>query len=69
MKNNCGAAGAAQAKTGKQATPLCRSAGMSSTLGAISSKTRSRHHSSARPYHYQGISGYGSNENIKGYGS
>ena len=68
MKNTEGA-GAAQAKTGKQKTPLCRASGMSSTMGAIQSKTRSRYHSGASPYEYKGVSGYGSNENIKGYGS
>ena len=56
-------------KGGKWAEALCRGSGMSATMGAIQSKTRSRYHSSATPYVYKGVSGYGGNENIKGYGS
>ena len=66
---NCAADGAAQAKTGKWREALSRASGMSATMGAIQSKTRSRYHSSASPYAYKGVSGYGANENIKGYGS
>lgn len=47
---------------------IVRSAGMAGTMSAVQSKTRSGYHSSATPYIYKGCSGYGSNENIKGYG-
>lgn len=46
--------GAAQAKTGDQATPLDRSKGISDTMGAMGSKTRSPHNSAGGPnYKYQ----------------
>lgn len=67
MKNVEGA-GAAQAKTGDNRKALDRGAGMSATMSAVDSKTRSSYHSEASPYHYKGVSGYGGNENIKGYG-
>jgi hypothetical protein len=63
--NNDGA-GAAKAKGGDNARAISRPAGYGATMGAIHSKTRSRHHSSARPYHYVGCSGYGGNEDIVG---
>lgn len=63
----CEGAGAAQPKTGKNRTALSRPAGMSATMGAVESKTRSGHRASSTAYHYQGVSGYGSNENINGY--
>lgn len=72
MKDGCGnceAVGGAPAVTGKNREALSRASGMSATMGAIASKTRSPHHSGAAPYTYRGVSGYTSNENIKGYGS
>lgn len=60
--------GAAKPKTGMNRTALSRPKGMSTTVTAFQSKTRSRHHNSEKHYHYEGVSGYGSNENIKGYG-
>jgi hypothetical protein len=41
--HNCEGAGGAQAKTGEQRTPLDRGAGMSKTIDAMGSKTRSGH--------------------------
>lgn len=67
---NCEGVGAAQAKTGKNRQALSRSAGMAATMGACSSKTRSRHTgSSVNNLWISAPSGYGSNENLKGYGS
>lgn len=67
--SNCEAAGAAQAKTGENRQALSRPAGMSATGGAIGSKTRSRHSASSTANHWQAApTGYGDNENIKGYG-
>ena len=68
MKNNDGA-GATNPKGGDNSKAIVRSTGYGATLSAIHSKTRSRHHSSAKPYHWYGCSGYGGNENLKGYGS
>lgn len=65
--SNVDGAGAAQAKTGKNRQALDRHAGMNACMGAVQSKTRSRYHSSASPYLYKGVSGYGGNENICGY--
>lgn len=67
--NCCEGAGAAQAKTGDQATPLSRSMGMSKTGSALGSKTRSGHPASSTNNLWQGApTGFGDNENIKGYG-
>ncbi len=67
--NCCEHIGAAKPKSGDNVTALSRTAGMSKTMRAVEAKTRSRHHSGGTAYHYTGVSGYGSNENIKGYGS
>ena len=65
---NCTAAGAAMAKTDDNRKALSRSAGMSATSSAIASKTRSGYMASSTAYHYVAApTGYGSNENIKGY--
>lgn len=67
---NCDGAGAAQPKTGKWREVLSRSAGMAATSGALASKTRSRHSASSTNNKWiSAPTGYGSNENIKGYGS
>lgn len=63
----CEAVGAAQAKTGPNRTALSRPAGMSQTMSAVDSKTRSRHPASSKQNEWTGVSGYGSNENIHGY--
>jgi hypothetical protein len=69
MKNNDGA-GATQPKGGDNAKAINRHSGYKATVSSIESKTRSRHHSGGTAYHYTGACcGYGSNENIKGYGS
>jgi hypothetical protein len=45
--------GAAQSKTGDMATPLNREMGMSATMGAVGSKTRSPHNASgSQAYDY-----------------
>lgn len=62
---NCGAVGGAQAKTGDNRKALSRPSGMSSTLEAMGSKTRSGHPATATNNHYQSPSlGYGE-DNIK----
>jgi len=67
---NCDGAGAAQPKTGKNRQALSRKAGMSATSGWLGSKTRSRYQgSSTNNLWMSAPTGYGSNENIKGYGS
>ena len=67
---NCAADGGAQAKTGKWREALSRAAGMSATSGALGSKTRSRYSASSVNNKWMAApTGYGSNENIKGYGS
>ena len=54
MSKNTAGAGAAQAKTGDQALPLDRGMGISQTMGAMGSKTRSPHNSAGGPnYKYQ----------------
>jgi hypothetical protein len=63
--NPCEGAGAAQAKTGDNAKALDRSRGMSSTLDAMGSKTRSGHPATKENNDWQGPSlGYG-DDNIK----
>lgn len=62
-------AGAAQAKTGDNVKALVRSAGYGATVGAIQSKTKSNYPASSMAWHYEGVSGYGDNENILGYKS
>lgn len=48
--------GAAQAKTGMQASPLNRGMGYNDTMGSIGSKTRSPHNSAGGPnYLYKDI--------------
>jgi hypothetical protein len=67
--NNCEAAGAAQAKTGDNRKALSRPAGYNATGEAIGSKTRSGHPASKTNNLWQSPpTGYGENENIKGYG-
>jgi hypothetical protein len=63
------AAGAIQPKTGDNVKPLVRSAGYGATVSALQSKTRSGHPASSMANHWEGVSGYGDNENIVGYGS
>lgn len=68
--NSCDGAGAAQAKTGDNRKALSRAAGMAATGAAIGSKTKSRHSASGTANHWVAApTGYGDNENIKGYGS
>lgn len=43
MAKNVEGVGQAQAKTGEQATPLCRGKGFSETNSAMQSQTRSSH--------------------------
>lgn len=52
-KNNSG--GAAQPKTGKQYTPLCRASGYDQTEKAIQNKTRSGHQHMSKHYQYEGV--------------
>jgi len=62
--------GAAQAKTGRVADALDRGRGYSATLGSIEDKTMSQHPANKGVnYHYEGVSGYGDNENIVGQGT
>lgn len=60
------AAGAIQPHTGDIVKAIVRSAGYNATVGAIQSKTKSGQTPSMH-WHYQGVSGYGDNENILGY--
>jgi hypothetical protein len=60
------AVGAIQAKTGDNVKALVRSAGYGATVGSIQSKTKSATTPSMH-WHYEGVSGYGDNENILGY--
>ena len=64
MKDSCGnceAEGGAQAKTGKNRQALSRPAGMSATIDAMGSKTRSGHPASEKNNQWQAPSlGYGS---------
>lgn len=54
MSKNTEGAGGASAKTGDQALPLDRGMGISQTMGAMGSKTRSSHNSAGGPnYKYQ----------------
>jgi hypothetical protein len=54
MSKNTEGAGGAQAKTGQQAVPLNRSEGISQTMDAMGSKTRSPANSAGGPnYKYQ----------------
>ena len=67
--NNSGA-GATQMKGGDNVKAIVRSAGYRATCSAMGSKTRSRHSASSMNNHWKSVEcGYGSNENIKGYGS
>lgn len=62
---NCEGAGGAQAKTGDNRKVLDRGAGMSSTIDAMGSKTRSGHPATAMNNKWQDPSlGYG-DDNIK----
>lgn len=62
---HCDAIGGAQAKTGDNRKALERSSGMSATLDAMGSKTRSGHPATSTNNHYQAPSlGYG-DDNIK----
>lgn len=66
--HNCEAIGGAQAKTGDNRKALSRPAGMAATGEAIGSKTRSGHPASSTANHWVAApTGYGENENIKGY--
>ena len=66
---HCAAAGGAQAKTGDNCAALSRPAGYSQACSALSNRTKSRHTGTSQNNLYRGPSvGYGSNENIKGYG-
>jgi hypothetical protein len=69
MSKHTAAHGGAQAKTGDQALPLSRPMGMSQTMGAMQSKTRSPANSAGGPnYKYQDPpSGWGDNEKVVGY--
>jgi hypothetical protein len=63
--HNCEGAGGAQAKTGEQRTPLDRGKGMSTTIEAMGSKTRSGHPATAMNNLWKDPSlGYG-DDNIK----
>lgn len=62
-------AGAAQPKSGDNVKALVRSAGYGATVSALESKTRSGHPASSMANDWHGVSGYGDNENIVGYGS
>ena len=54
MSKNCEGAGGAQAKTGEQCTPLDRGKGITETMGAMGSKTRSAYNAAGGPnYKYQ----------------
>lgn len=65
MSKHTEACGGAQAKTGDNRKSLDRSAGMSSTIDAMGSKTRSGHPATSTNNHYQAPSlGYG-DDNIK----
>jgi hypothetical protein len=52
--NNSG--GGTESKTGKQYVPLCRGAGFSTTMGAMMSRTRSRHSATSMNNLWKGIS-------------
>lgn len=66
---NCEAAGAAQAKSGDNRQALSRPSGYGATCSAMENKTRSRHQGSSTNNKWHGTScGFGSNENVKGYG-
>lgn len=61
-------AGAAKPKTGLNAAVLSRPQGMAQAVSFIGGKTASRYPcNKGVNYHYQGCSGFGSNENILGY--
>lgn len=62
--NNSG--GAAQPKTGKQYTPLCRKSQYNTTMDAMQNKTASRHKHTDTNYHYKGISS-DQGGNVHGY--
>lgn len=65
----CEAAGGAQAKTGDNRVALSRPSGYKATMGACEGKTRSRHAASSMNNLWKSTQcGYGSNENVKGYG-
>ncbi len=67
--NCCDGAGAAQAKTGDNRKALSRPAGYGATCSAMDNRTRSRHSASSENNLWTSKScGYGSNENVKGYG-
>jgi len=67
---NCEGAGAAQAKTGKNRQALDRAAGMSATMNAMGSRTRSGHTGTGQNNKWQAPSlGWGEGNNVKGYGS
>lgn len=60
--------GAAQSKTGDMATPLNRGMGLSATMGAMGSKTRSPHNAAGGPaYDYQDVGGASADEHLVGY--
>lgn len=68
--NCCEGAGAAQAKTGDNRKALSRAAGYQATGTALGNKTRSRYPATKVNNLWQDApTGYGDNENIKGYGS
>lgn len=67
--NCCETVGAAQPKSGDNVKALSRAAGMSATSGALGSKTRSGHSASSTNNKWMSApTGFGDNENIKGYG-
>jgi len=55
--SNVSAKGAAQAKTGWQATPLDRGNGYNKTMTAMDSKTKSRYPHMDRHYQYEDVGG------------
>ncbi|MCP4899954.1 MAG: hypothetical protein GY906_23545 [bacterium] len=65
----CEAAGGAEAKSGDNRKALSRPAGMAATSAALGNKTCSGHKGSSVNNDWKGApTGYGDNENIKGYG-
>lgn len=61
-------AGAAKSKGGDNVRALSRAAGMAATVSAVQNKVRSHYKGSEKHSHWEGCGGYGSNENIVGYG-
>lgn len=67
MKKSHNSGGATQPKTGDQFTPLCRNKGFTSTMDAMSSRTRTGHPHTDKHYRYEGVVSTDQGGNVHGW--